>query len=144
MRRVREIRYSGKFLKRLARLPKKIIEKARERELIFREDALDSRLRTHHLHGAENTALAFWIDFRTHLKNHFYSDFKTSAATGQKKLTRYDVYCSLFLTASRSKFCNLMTKAFLRWVLPYRITFIFLNEEEVLFLDVGTHNDVYK
>lgn len=77
-------------MKRLARLPKKIIEKARERELIFREDALDQRLRTHKLHGEHRIAFAFWIDY------------------------------------------------------TYRITFIFLNEEEVLFLDVGTHNDVYK
>lgn len=89
-RKIKEVRYSGRFLKHLLRLPKRIAEKAKERELIFREDAFDSRLRTHHLHGAENTALAFWVDY------------------------------------------------------TYRITFIFLNEEEVLFLDVGTHNDVYK
>lgn len=89
-RKIKEVRYSERFLKRLARLPRRIVEKAKEREFVFREDAFDSRLRTHHLHGAEKTALAFWIDY------------------------------------------------------TYRITFIFLNEEEVLFLTVGTHDDVYK
>lgn len=88
-RKIKEIRYSPKFLKRLARLPERIIEKAEERELMFREDAFDPRLRTHHLHGEQKTSLAFWIDY------------------------------------------------------TYRIEFIFLTEEEVLFLNVGTHGEIY-
>ncbi len=54
---------------------------------------------------------------RTYLKNHFYCDYTILATTGQKKFTRYAVYRSLFLTVSRSKFCTLATKAFLRLVL---------------------------
>lgn len=57
---------------------------------MFREDAFDPRLRTHHLHGEQKTSLAFWI-------NHIY-----------------------------------------------RIEFIFLTEEEVLFLNIGTHDKVYR
>jgi len=88
-RRVSGVNYSRDFLKHLSGLPQKVIEKAKERELIFREDAFDSRLRTHKLHGKDRDTWAFWIDY------------------------------------------------------TYRIKFIFLNEGEVLFLDVGTH-EVYK
>lgn len=88
-RKIKGIKYSTKFLKRLSRLPEGIVKKAKERERIFRENAFDPRLRTHKLHGKEKEMWAFWIDY------------------------------------------------------TYRIKFIFLNEEEILFLDVGTH-DMYK
>lgn len=88
-RKIRGVEYSPQFLKHLSRLPTNVIEKAREREFIFRMDAFNPRLRTHKLHGRDKNAWAFWIDF------------------------------------------------------TYRIKFVFLNEEEVLFLDVGTH-DMYK
>lgn len=88
-RKISRVKYSLDFLKHLARLPQKVAKRARERELIFLEDAFDSRLRTHKLHGREKESWAFWIDY------------------------------------------------------TYRIKFIFLNEGEVLFLDVGTH-DIYK
>jgi mRNA-degrading endonuclease YafQ of YafQ-DinJ toxin-antitoxin module len=88
-RKISEVKYSHTFLKHLSRLPQKLIRKAEERELIFRQDVFDPRLRTHKLHGKDQDSWAFWIDF------------------------------------------------------THRIKFIFLNEEEVLFLDIGTH-DMYK
>lgn len=88
-RRIREVRYSAIFLKHLSRLHKTIIERAKEREQIFKVNAFDFRLRTHKLHGKDRHAWAFWIDY------------------------------------------------------DYRIKFVFLGEEEVLFLDIGTH-DIYK
>ena len=88
-RKISAVKYRPVFLKHLSRLPKGIIEKAKEREQIFRKNAFDPRLRTHKLHGRDKDSWAFWIDY------------------------------------------------------TYRIKFIFLSEEEVLFLDVGTH-DIYK
>jgi mRNA-degrading endonuclease YafQ of YafQ-DinJ toxin-antitoxin module len=83
------IEYSEKFLKSLERLPKKLIEKAYEKEKIFKQNPFDSRLKTHKLHGKDKDCWSFWIDYR------------------------------------------------------YRIKFIFLSENKVLFLDIGTH-DIYK
>lgn len=83
------IKTGAYFDKRYKKLPPKIKEKAKEREKIFREDAFDSRLRTHKLHGKEKDVWAFWVD------------------------------------------CT------------YRIKFIFLENGYILFLDIGTHDDVY-
>lgn len=83
------IRTTAYFDKRYKKLPRKIKEKAKERERIFRINPFDSHLRTHKLHGKDREAWAFWIDH------------------------------------------------------TYRIKFIFLNEGEFLFLDVGTH-DMYR
>lgn len=88
-RKISKIEYSRKFLKHLSQLPRKIVNKAKEREQIFRGDAFDPRIRTHKLHGKNHDSWAFWIDH------------------------------------------------------TYRIKFIFLANEEVLFLDIGTH-DIYK
>lgn len=85
---VKFIKTVAYFDKRYKKLPRKIKEKAKEREQIFRENAFDHRLRTHKLHGKEKETWAFWIDY------------------------------------------------------TYRIKFVFIDEEEVLFLDVGTH-DIY-
>ena len=57
--------------------------------MLFREDAFDSRLKTHKLHGKHKKSWAFEIDN------------------------------------------------------SYRITFVFLNGDKVLFLEIGTHN-IYK
>lgn len=86
---VKIIKTVAYFDKCYKKLPKKIREKAKEREQIFREDTFDPRLRTHKLHGKDKDSWAFWIDY------------------------------------------------------IYRIKFVFLTEEEVLFLDIGTH-DIYK
>ena len=103
-RKIKRIDYSGKFLKSLEKLPKRIIEQAELKEKIveehsffstlryarvFKENAFDPRLKTHKLSGQEKECWAFWV-------NYFY-----------------------------------------------RIKFIFLNDEEVLFLGIGTH-EIYK
>lgn len=89
-RKINGIKYSPIFLKHLSQFPRRIIEKAKEREQIFREDTFDSRLHAHKLHGKDRDSWAFWIDY------------------------------------------------------TYRIKFIFLAEDEVLFLDIGTHDEVYQ
>jgi plasmid maintenance system killer protein len=88
-RKAREVRYSTLFLKHVARLPKRIIILAKEKERIFRNDMFDPRLQIHKLHGKEKIIWAFWINR------------------------------------------------------IYRIKFVFLTEETVLFLDIGTHR-IYK
>jgi mRNA-degrading endonuclease YafQ of YafQ-DinJ toxin-antitoxin module len=88
-RKIKRIEYSEKFLKSLRKLPKNLIEKAYEKEKIFRENPFNPILKTHKLHGKDKECLAFWIDYK------------------------------------------------------YRIKFIFLSENEVLFLDIGPHN-IYK
>lgn len=88
-RKIREVKYSTKFLKHVVLLPKEIVERAKNKERVFRANAFDPRLHTHKLHGEEKDAWAFWINY------------------------------------------------------TYRIKFIFIGEETVLFLDIGTHT-IYK
>lgn len=83
------IRVSPKFEKQYRRLSSRIKDKAKEKELIFRENPFNSQLKTHKLSGQEKECWAFWV------------------------------------TAS------------------YRIKFIFLSREEILFLEIGLH-DIYK
>ena len=87
--KIKSIEYSSKFLKSLAKLPKRIVKIAEEKEKIFKENPFDPRLRTHKLRGKEKETWAFWITY------------------------------------------------------SYRIKFIFLSDEEVLFIDIGTH-EIYK
>jgi mRNA-degrading endonuclease RelE of RelBE toxin-antitoxin system len=87
--KVKSIFIHSNFERNYKKLPKRIKEKAKEKEKIFRENPFDSRLRTHKLKGKEKEVWAFWIDYK------------------------------------------------------YRIKFIFLDSEEVLFLDVGPH-DIYE
>lgn len=84
-----KIQVSPCFQRSYRKLPQRIKEIAGEKELIFRKNPFDSRLKTHKLSGKDKECLAFWI---TH---------------------------------------------------SYRIKFIFLSAEEVLFLDIGTH-EIYK
>jgi mRNA-degrading endonuclease RelE of RelBE toxin-antitoxin system len=85
-RKIKRIEYSEKFLKSLRKLPENLIEKAYEKEKIFKENPFNPILKTHRLHGKDKECWAFWIDYK------------------------------------------------------YRIKFIFLSENEVLFLDIGPHN----
>lgn len=84
-----KVKVSPRFEKNYKKLPKEIKEKAKEKELIFRENPFDSRLKTHKLSGKDKECWAFSIDY------------------------------------------------------SYRIKFIFLNDEEVLFLNIGTH-EIYR
>ncbi len=88
-KRAREAKYSEKFLKHLSKLLKEVINKAKEKENLFKENPFHPLLNTHKLSGKEKEIWAFWIDYR------------------------------------------------------YRIKFIFLKDNEVLFLDIGTH-EIYK
>ena len=89
MTRELEVKYSNKFLKRLSRLPRRLVEQACEKEKIFKENPFDLKLDTHKLHGKDKDSWSFSI-------------------------TR-----------------------------KYRIKFIFIGENTVLFLEVGTH-DIYQ
>lgn len=81
-----QIEITSHFSRSYKKLPFEIQEKAKKKELIFRHDPFDPRLKSHKLQGQEHEVWAFWLDYR------------------------------------------------------YRIKFIFLTKNRVLFLDIGTHN----
>lgn len=83
------LEYSSRFLKKLSRLPKRIIDEAQKKERLFKIEPFHPLLRTHKLHGEDQGAWGFWIDYH------------------------------------------------------YRVKFIFVGENAVLFLDVGLH-DIYE
>jgi len=62
------VSYSRAFLKKLSRLPQRLVDQAQERETIFRENPFDSRLETHKLHGDDRDAWAFSINRRYRIK----------------------------------------------------------------------------
>lgn len=65
---IKGFEYSGRFLKKLSRLPKKIIEQAQKKERLFRIEPFHPSLRTHQLHGKDRGAWAFWIGYRYRAK----------------------------------------------------------------------------
>lgn len=67
-RRIENVKYSTRFLKRLSSLPANVTKKAKEREVIFQADAFNPSLRTHKLHGKDEEAWAFWIDYTYRIK----------------------------------------------------------------------------
>jgi addiction module RelE/StbE family toxin len=83
------IETSNRFRKSYKKLPKKLKEAAKQKEVLFRENPFHQSLETHKLHGKDADAWGFSIN---------------------KK---------------------------------YRIKFVFLTEDSVLFLDIGTH-DIYQ
>ena len=68
MERDARVEYSRKFLKQAAKLPLRIIDEAQDKELIFKTNLFDSRLRTHKLHGKEKELWAFWISHSYRIK----------------------------------------------------------------------------
>ncbi len=70
-------------------MPKYILEKAEEREKLFRANLFDPRLETHKLHGKDKNHWAYSINRK------------------------------------------------------YRIKFLFLGDGDVLYLTIGTHDEVY-
>lgn len=54
--------YSPKFLKQYRRLPKEVKAIAEAKEIIFRTDYFDKRLKTHKLHGRLNNLRAFSLN----------------------------------------------------------------------------------
>lgn len=73
-RSVARIEYSRIFLKSLGKLSKEIINKAEEREKIFKEDIFHPILKTHKLSGKEKEVWAFWINYSYRIKFIFLSD----------------------------------------------------------------------
>ena len=55
------IRVTSKFKKSFRKLPKEIQEKAKEKEVLFRENPFNPRLNTHKLHGKYKNFLAFSV-----------------------------------------------------------------------------------
>lgn len=77
---------SSKFTRSLKKLPRRVQERAIERDLLFRTDPFNPRLETHKLHGAKKDEWAYSVDR------------------------------------------------------VYRISFIFLGSETVLYTDIGDHS----
>jgi len=71
--KIESIEYSNKFLKSSTKLPKKVLNKAEEKEKIFRQNFFDSRLRTHKLSGKDKNCWAFWINNSYRIKFIFLS-----------------------------------------------------------------------
>ena len=67
------IKISPKFEKSYRRLPNEIKEKAKEKELIFRENPFNHSLKTHKLSGRDKNCWAFWVDYSYRIKFIFLS-----------------------------------------------------------------------
>lgn len=61
--KTKEIKYTPTFKKALNKLPKDIQNLAISREIIFRADAFDSRLKTHKLKGKFSAYYSFSINY---------------------------------------------------------------------------------
>jgi len=57
-----EIQVSGRFKKSYRKLPKRIKDRAKEKEAIFRTNAFDLSLKTHKLSGKDAGIWAFWVN----------------------------------------------------------------------------------
>lgn len=71
-----EISTHQRFDKKYRKLPQAVKEKAKTKEKIFRDFPFDPSLRTHRLHGKDQGAWAFWIDYRYRIKFIFVSESK--------------------------------------------------------------------
>ncbi|MBI2051067.1 MAG: type II toxin-antitoxin system mRNA interferase toxin, RelE/StbE family [Parcubacteria group bacterium] len=65
---VSRIKYSPQFLRSAKKLPRHIQTKLEARELIFKNNAFDTRLETHKLHGKNREAWAYSIDHSYRVK----------------------------------------------------------------------------
>ena len=65
---IKTIRVTSLFKKHYRKLPERVKEEAKKKELAFRNDPFDSTLRTHKLHGVEKDAFAFWINYSYRIK----------------------------------------------------------------------------
>lgn len=69
-----EISYSPQFAKMYKRLPMQVKKAAERRELIFRENPHDPRLKTHKLSGRLKNYWAFSIDYHYRIIFSFISE----------------------------------------------------------------------
>lgn len=60
---ISEVTYTPTFKKSFRKLPRNIQEEAVKREKIFREDALDSKLKTHKLKGKFKDYFSFSVSY---------------------------------------------------------------------------------
>ena len=88
-RRIKIVKYTKPFLKKLSRLSERLITQAQKKEILFKRNPFSPQLTTHKLSGRDKDSWAFSV-------NH-----------------------------------------------ACRIKFLFITDEEVLFLDIGTHK-IYK
>ena len=58
-----EIRYSSKFKRQYKKLSKEVKVHAEKREVLFRKNPFDSRLKTHKLHGSQEGFMSFSVDY---------------------------------------------------------------------------------
>ena len=65
---------STRFRKNFKSLPKVIKDKTIEKELVFRADPFDARLKTHKLHGKQSGEWAFSVDHKYRVKFVFIED----------------------------------------------------------------------
>ena len=70
-RKIKEIKYSSKFLKHLSKLPARILREAQAKEIIFKDDAFSPRLETHKLNGKDNDCWSFSINHSYRIKFSF-------------------------------------------------------------------------
>lgn len=71
-----EISVTPRFEKNYKSLPKKVKEKAKEKEAIFRARPFDPILKTHKLSGKDKEAWAFSIDYSYRIKFIFLTEAK--------------------------------------------------------------------
>ncbi len=62
------IQTNSLFNRQYRKLPKSLKEKAKEREVLFREDPFHPLLNTHKLHGKDKEFWAFYIDYKNRIK----------------------------------------------------------------------------
>ena len=74
MLNIESVEYSRKFLKKLSHLPARLIDKAQERERIFKVRPFDPSLDTHKLHGRDKDCWSFSIDRKYRIKFAFLTD----------------------------------------------------------------------
>ncbi len=58
-----QIRYSPKFGRQYKKLTKEVRSRAKKKEVIFRTNPFDPRLKTHKLHGVQGDLFSFSIDY---------------------------------------------------------------------------------
>jgi len=71
---IRTIRVTSLFEKHYRKLPKRVKEEAKTKELTFRGNPFDPTLRTHKLHGRDKEAYAFWASYSYRIKFIFLDD----------------------------------------------------------------------
>jgi addiction module RelE/StbE family toxin len=58
-----EIRYSPKFRRQYKKLSKEVKARAEKREVMFRKNPFDPKLKTHKLHGSQAGFMSFSVDY---------------------------------------------------------------------------------